>query len=79
MQIREYQKWLQMWIKPEGGTECRQPYAGPRLGGDGRSRPAGAPMEGYKEPVSAEVLHTRLEEELSISSSFSLNWLTRRM
>jgi NTP pyrophosphatase (non-canonical NTP hydrolase) len=66
MNIREYQEWLQMWDRARGWDRVSPAHtlvhAMEELGEVARLV---LQWEGYKEPESADVLHARLEEELS--------------
>jgi NTP pyrophosphatase (non-canonical NTP hydrolase) len=66
MNIREYQLWLQMWDHARGWDRVSPAHtlihALEEMGEVARLV---LQWEGYKEPESAEVLHARLEEELS--------------
>jgi dCTP diphosphatase len=66
MNIREYQLWLQMWDQERGWDRVSPAHtlihALEEMGEVARLV---LQWEGYKEPESAELLHARLEEELS--------------
>jgi NTP pyrophosphatase (non-canonical NTP hydrolase) len=66
MNIREYQQWLQMWDQARGWDRVSPAHTLVHaLEEMGEVARLVLQWEGYKEPESAEVLHARLEEELS--------------
>jgi NTP pyrophosphatase (non-canonical NTP hydrolase) len=66
MQIREYQEWLQRWDQARGWDQVSPAHTLVHaLEEMGEVARLVLQWEGYKEPESAEVLHARLEEELS--------------
>jgi NTP pyrophosphatase (non-canonical NTP hydrolase) len=66
MNIREYQQWLQMWDHARGWDQVSPAHTLVHaLEEMGEVARLVLQWEGYKEPESAEVLHARLEEELS--------------